>query len=374
MTTVMIPARAADRSLLRQTLSAPFLLRWLLSTVLLSVLGATVALWTATDQLRDTLAEQLPPRLAEALQFSFVSSADTIALVSNELNRDLASLSVSGGSGLLHNCRADLVQLLATAAPPAPRQAAATPASSPPAIPSPLLLPLTSTLQIDWAHGEYTETANFQLQCALNTPGLLGINALLALMVALLMLLLPASLSQRLSWLLLGIKRHGYTLHGLRQALAIALAPATMRFDHRQHTVTIHGVALALPKTPYFYYAWYAALRLDPHTQGWLLNPATDRPDRASATPLIQLMTSASGHQKAINDLTEHGLRAKILDQNRNKVKDELYRELGESLATEYLFESERDARTARYRYRLSCPPSRIKITKQAAMSIYNPA
>ncbi len=367
MTAAVRIAVAADRSLLRRTLSRQFLLRWLMCTVLLSVLSAAMALGSATTELRHSLAAQLPPRLAESLQFSFVSSAETIALVSEALNRDLASLTVTGQTGLLQNCHAGLQQLLASAAAPSPL-------SHPGASPWSGLLPVSTSLDVDWSHGDYTETASFQLQCQLHAPRLLGINAALALLVLLGMISLPVSLSQRLPWLLLGLKRHGYTLGGLRQALAIAVSPATLRFDHQRHAVCIHGVTLSLPKTPYFYYAWYAGLRLERETQGWVLNPATDRPDRASASTLIELMTSAGGHQKAINDLAEHGLRAKILDQNRNKVKDELCRELGDTLAAGYLFESERDARTARYRYRLVCPPTRIRLLKQAPTSIDHPA
>ncbi len=368
MTVLAGSATAADRPRVGKSLWSHFLLRWLLCTVLLTALSAGMALGSATAELRQTLAAQLPSRLAESLQFSFVSNADTIALVSQALNKDLAKLSVTGQTGLLQNCRAHLQHLLASAAPPAPLSGPA------PAFASGLL-PVASSLNVDWTHGNSTETARFQLQCQLHTPRLLGINALLALLVILAMVLLPATLSQRLSWLRLGIKRHGYTLPGLRQALSIALAPASIRFDHQTHAVCIHGVTLPLPKTPYFYYAWYAGLRVDDSdARGWVLNPATDRPDRVSAVPLIELMVSAGGHQKAINDLSEHGLRAKILDQNRNKVKDELCRELGDALAADYLFESERDTRTARYRYRLTCSPARIKIVKQVPTSIDHPA
>lgn len=374
MTALTFSTPDTDRSFLRKALSTPFLLRWLLCTALLSALSAAIAMTSATIELRNTLAQQLPPRLSQALQFSFVSSTETIALISDAINQDLASLTVTGRAGLLHNCHAQLLQLLDSAAPPDQRSAVVAPSSARPGpMPWPGLLPVTSSLQVDWTRGDYLESASVQLQCQLHVPRLLGLNATLTLLVLLVMVALPVSLSQRLPWLLLGLKRYGYTLPGLRQALSIALAPATMRFDHRHHTVTIHGVALTLPKTPYFYYAWYAGLRLQRDSRGWLLNPATDRPDRTSAAALTELMISAGGHQKAINDLTEHGLRAKILDQNRNKVKDELCRELGESLAADYLFESERDARTARYRYRLACPPHRIKLTKQASTSIDHP-
>jgi len=59
-------------------------------------------------------------------------------------------------------------------------------------------------------------------------------------------------------------------------------------------------------------------------------------------------------------DLDE-GLKGKTLDQNRNKIKTELQRVL-EGLACDYLFDSERDERTARYRYSLKLPASKLKL------------
>ena len=68
------------------------------------------------------------------------------------------------------------------------------------------------------------------------------------------------------------------------------------------------------------------------------------------------------GHAKAASEPQEKGLRAKTLDQNRSKIKDELVRHLCEELALPYLFDVQRDLRTARFNYRISLAPEFIKI------------
>ena len=152
-------------------------------------------------------------------------------------------------------------------------------------------------------------------------------------------------------------------------ALDIAEAPPHLHFDTGQMRVWAHGVEISLPATPYFYYLWYAGhrgagLRNDHNddNEGWFVNPPSNRPDHDSAKELSELMESLGGHQKAINDLQEKGLRAKTLDQNRSKIKDEVTRLLGEQLAASYLFELERDHRTARSKYRLAALPQHILI------------
>ncbi len=142
-------------------------------------------------------------------------------------------------------------------------------------------------------------------------------------------------------------------------AINAGKASACLRFDVKGSRVSVHGLWIDLPATPFIYYYWYASCRLQSR-EGWFTNPAAKRPDLASAQQLIAMMENHGGHRKAINDLYEKGLRAKILDQNRSKIKDELCHVLGDELAQEYLFEGIRDKRTARYRYRLRLPPERI--------------
>ena len=71
-------------------------------------------------------------------------------------------------------------------------------------------------------------------------------------------------------------------------------------------------------------------------------------------------MQHYGGHGKAINDLQSNGLKAKTLDQNRSKIKDELVSVLGETLAADYLFETARDAQSGRSKYRIKLPPEAI--------------
>ncbi|MEI8650351.1 hypothetical protein P4S73_24770 [Paraglaciecola sp. Hal342] len=127
-----------------------------------------------------------------------------------------------------------------------------------------------------------------------------------------------------------------------------------------QRSVVIRGLLIKLPPTPFFYYLWYANQRLQ--NDGWILNPQTNKPDAEQAEALISLMSTYKGHGKAINDLERNGLTAKKLDQNRNKIKEEISLVVGESLAMNYLFGSQRDYKTQRYAYRLNLLPEQIII------------
>ncbi|WP_157976423.1 hypothetical protein [Parahaliea mediterranea] len=147
------------------------------------------------------------------------------------------------------------------------------------------------------------------------------------------------------------------------RALAVARHDDELVLQVPCCTVRVHGLAIGLSTTPFFYYLWYARLRLvDTAAGGWLVNPATHRADPAQGAALADLMAASGGHSKAIRDLREKGLRAKTLDQNRSKIKDQLCAVLGEPLAAPYLFEMERDERTARFRCRLALTPARICI------------
>lgn len=144
------------------------------------------------------------------------------------------------------------------------------------------------------------------------------------------------------------------------QALAAALSEDELRFAPDKSLVYIRGLAINLIKTPYLYYLWYAYLRKE--AQGWHLNPPINRADSEGAQGLIDLMQTYGGHSKAISDLRELGLRAKTLDQNRNKLKIELVALLGETLAKPYLFDTERDLKTGRNRYRLALSAAQIHL------------
>jgi len=126
--------------------------------------------------------------------------------------------------------------------------------------------------------------------------------------------------------------------------------------------VEIHGQRIVMSKTPFFYYLWYAQRRTVDLRGGWFLNPAADKHDEREASKLIEVMELYGGHVKAINELKKNGLKAKTLDQNRNKIKDELSKHLPESHLQNYLFESKRDPRTARYAHRLMLEKDKIVI------------
>lgn len=165
---------------------------------------------------------------------------------------------------------------------------------------------------------------------------------------------------QSLAWLPVALAQHP---DNLGAALTLCNAPAQLSFQPDTNTIVVHGVAIRLPATPFMYYLWYARLRkLADADGGWFVNPPSNRPDRRHDQELIELMLDHGGHHKAINDLSEKGLRAKTLDQNRSKVKDELVQALGEALAQPFLFEAERDLQTGRSKYRLALAPAQITL------------
>lgn len=161
-------------------------------------------------------------------------------------------------------------------------------------------------------------------------------------------------------WLQLGLRLYPGQISA---ALRIAQASATLEFEPENSSVVVHGIRLALPSTPFLYYYWYALKRVyETASEGWYINPMANRADMDSSDALIALITRYGGHGKTVSDLRSHGVRAKTLDQNRSKIKEELVKLLGEELAKPYLFDMERDARTARYQYRLSRDPALILV------------
>lgn len=140
-------------------------------------------------------------------------------------------------------------------------------------------------------------------------------------------------------------------------AVRVALHPPTLVFNLDLFSVTLHGLTLQLPKTPLFYYFWYAQRKVN--GLGAYVNPPQHKPDFAEGMLLASIMAQHHGHQKAIKDIEEEGLKGKTLDQNRNKIKIELQSVLG-YLADDYLFSSCRDTKTARYQYALALDVKQI--------------
>lgn len=159
-----------------------------------------------------------------------------------------------------------------------------------------------------------------------------------------------------LSWFIIAIKQ-GLSLD---HSLQIAVQDDSLSIDLASQELLIHGLTIPFPKTPLFYYFWYAKRKVD--NLGPFLNPAQRRPDPVAGAELAAIMDAHNGHLKAIHDLEAAGLKGKTLDQNRNKIKDELTRLLGDELAGRYLFSSERDPKTARYLYELALPAGFIRV------------
>lgn len=148
------------------------------------------------------------------------------------------------------------------------------------------------------------------------------------------------------------------------QAYQLAKEPSTLSFNMKRFTINANGVEIKLAKTPFFYYVWYAYLRVNEPQSGWLINPSITHPDLQSAKSILTLMKDNHGHNKSINELENHGLRAKTLDQNRNKIKESFIAPLGETLSEPYLFEFLRDTRTGRFKYRLKLGSAHIFLPK----------
>lgn len=153
-------------------------------------------------------------------------------------------------------------------------------------------------------------------------------------------------------------------LQDVPKALEFAVHPNTLTIDTKRQCICIKGHKIQLSKTPFIYYLWYAKQKLTDN-EGWILNPSPNRPEKTAAQSLIKIMQNLNGHAKALNDLSEVGLKAKTLDQNRNKIKQEILSCLPEPIAEPYLFETRRDPRTQRYFYRLKADKNQIKIIGQ---------
>ena len=180
--------------------------------------------------------------------------------------------------------------------------------------------------------------------------------------------------AEQFSWFKFGLQQHP---DDFQKIIHITLAPHTLSLYLSRGRAIIHGVEIDLPSTPFLYYLWYAQQRAkDAEDGGWFINPPSNRADRQADGELIALMRQYGGHHKAIKDLEDKGLRAKTLDQNRSKIKEELSRALGDELAKPFLFDVERDNQTARFKYRIALPPANIQFYEQESdpMQVQVPA
>jgi len=171
---------------------------------------------------------------------------------------------------------------------------------------------------------------------------------------------LKTLVEDKFCWFIIAINQK----HTVEDAMNIAEQDDSIIFDIQHQQVIIHGLKIQFPKTPLFYYFWYAKRKIE-GLDGYI-NPLQNKPDIENGVKLAKIMESYQGHQRAINDLTTIGLKGKTLDQNRNKIKDELQKTLGSDIAKAYLFDCIRDTKTARYKYAISLPSSAITLQSNA--------
>ncbi|WMN90083.1 hypothetical protein NI382_18600 [Vibrio parahaemolyticus] len=143
-----------------------------------------------------------------------------------------------------------------------------------------------------------------------------------------------------------------------------ASKPLTLSFslNNENVKVRVNDVMIPMSTTPAIYWLWYAKKRISEQNDGWVLNPPSNRPSQTLASELIALMENYGGHGRAISELKQHGLKAKTLDQNRNKIKDALVKVLGESFIDQLGFESAKHTHNAQSIYRLKTSPNNISI------------
>ena len=158
-------------------------------------------------------------------------------------------------------------------------------------------------------------------------------------------------------WLLLGLRNDPGSLDG---ALNLASVEDSVVIQLNEMKLSVHGMPVPMSRTHLLYYAWYAMSRVE--ADGWITNPASNRPDKVVGQELGQLMSRYDGHARAIKDLEQTGLKARTLDQNRSKIKEDLVAVLGESLAGKYLFEASKHSDGVRMRYRLRLESGQIRI------------
>ncbi|UYI49502.1 hypothetical protein OFO16_15870 [Vibrio natriegens] len=143
-----------------------------------------------------------------------------------------------------------------------------------------------------------------------------------------------------------------------------ASKPLTLSFslNNENVEVRVNDVMIPMSTTPAIYWLWYAKKRMTHSNDGWVLNPPSNRPSQSLASELITLMENYGGHGRAISELKQHGLKAKTLDQNRNKIKDALVKVLGESFMEHFGFESKKQDDNTQSIYRLKISPNNISI------------
>lgn len=356
-----------------------------------------LAYQTALAKLATELTEQLPKVVDKALESNHGFQQKMVPYLLQQLNSDLSQIPLAPTNLVISHCSATVQQIGEGQAP-------------------------QSQQLVQWNSGNHVRFVSVQPQCTINSKGVVALATLMVLPVLALLWWLPAPVSaQRESFIvkalqsgvpvaealtltvalqetiaperLLFLQRLLQQKFSVADAIALALcqsehfdpdcdlawlqlgwrtypadcekafqlakAPATLEFQLSESCVIVHGLTIELPRTPLLYYYWYALQRINT-AEGWVLNPASNKPDQPLAQDIIALMSQWQGHKKAIQDLAEQGLKAKTLDQNRSKIRDELVSVLGAELASAYLFDSQKSVRTGRFSYRLMTAPALI--------------
>ncbi len=150
------------------------------------------------------------------------------------------------------------------------------------------------------------------------------------------------------------------------QLLERASQPLTLQFLCYDGNLQarVSDIEIPLSITPTLYWYWYAQFRKQ-QEHGWVVNPPTNRPSHEMAKSLLNLMAQFGGHGRAKKELEDNGMRAKTLDQNRNKIKEALIKALGEPLADECSFESHKLEGQPQAKYRLKMSPKQILSLKE---------
>lgn len=358
---------------------------FLLASLLFSACAIATALLSARWQVDSLLNSRIMPGIIEASRYSLMDEA-TVTTIAERVNEDLQSLTLQSWLGTLSDCELQLrsienTEILSNRAEHGFEQ----------------------HLQITQQTGQQGSlSAAFTLHCLVAPGPITSMSLIFAAMITSLIAFMPRAYSPQQRQLLNVLNHAGLAWQDTQtilqqlqasdtasqqwydslikriqsgsltvdQLLASVNASDDIHFHHDRQSVTIKGIEVALSRTPYFYYALYAYQRFDDAQRnfsacddnGWILNPASGRANPEHSRLLLTLMKAHGGHQKAIKELEAHGVRAKTMDQNRNKVKEELSKVLGESAVEGYLFETKRDPRTGRNYYRLKTSATKIKL------------
>ena len=144
------------------------------------------------------------------------------------------------------------------------------------------------------------------------------------------------------------------------EARAFARSKTSLVIDLPSQKLILQGQTVPMKQTPFFYYCWYAYCRQS--GDGWYANPQRNRPGREDGNLLAEMMKTYGGSTRAIRELEEIGLKAKVLDQNRSKIKDAIISQLGAHSAEPYLFDSDNYQVSGKNRYRLAIDAADIRI------------